>query len=222
MRNSFVFQMSKRGLRSISLKLLRQMKILPSTFETYQELDFEWTALRQICSRVLAILRLSFVQTVFQVVDYRIPPVNNTHVFRGIELGDDLDNMLFSDDNRASFNPGFVVNDTEAPVWLVAEQIDVPTDASELVLTVESQAGTPGLSKQIELFNVATQQFEALPPQDESFNDDSTLSVVVDSNVSDYIDRKGTVQMRVGWRQTGFTINFPWEVRVDFLGIEAN
>ena len=51
--------------------------------------------------------------------------------------------------------------------------------------------------------------------QAELFNVDQVVTFPV---TAANIDAGGEVQTRVGWRQTGFTINFPWEVRVDQVG----
>ena len=73
--------------------------------------------------------------------------------FRGVEVSGGLADVQSSDDDRAAYNPGFTINETEPPVWILVDQLDVPEDAMQLRLGVESQAGTPGLSKQIELYN---------------------------------------------------------------------
>lgn len=140
-----------------------------------------------------------------------VPPSAFT-TFRGIALSAATSDFADSDDVRASFNPGFVLNDTEAPVWLIFDG-NAPTATS---FRVESQAGTPGLTYRVEAFNFNTNSFDPIGTQAEGFNTDA----VVEFNIvaADHIDASGDVQGRVGWRQTGFTLNFPWEVRVDQVG----
>ena len=116
-----------------------------------------------------------------------------------------------SDDARALYNPGFTINSTEAPVWLIFDAI-APT-ANEFF--VESQAGTLGLTYTVEAFDFTTQSFTVIGTQPEVFNSDQVVTFPVSA---EHIDTGGEVQTRVGWRQTGFTLNFPWEVRVDQVG----
>lgn len=76
-----------------------------------------------------------------------IPPSNMT-VFRGVQIGGSFSDILESDDERAVFNPGIVINSTEAPVWLVFDAI--APDATSFL--VESNAGTPNLSFTVDAF----------------------------------------------------------------------
>jgi len=128
--------------------------------------------------------------------------------FRGTTLSAALSDFETSDDVRALYNPGFVLNDIEAPVWLIFDA----TAASATEFLVESQAGTPGLTYTMEAFNWGGAAFDVIATQDESFNNDVVTTFGL---TADHIDVGGEVRSRVGWRQTGFTINFPWEVRVD-------
>ena len=139
-----------------------------------------------------------------------VPPAQYT-VFRGIELNGAIGDYSTSDDVRASYNPGFVINNTEAPVWLVFDG----NAAGATSFRVESQAGTPGLTYTMEAFNFVTGQLEVIGTQDESFNNDVVTTFPIGA---DNVDTNGDVRSRVGWRQTGFTINFPWVVQVDQVG----
>ena len=128
--------------------------------------------------------------------------------FRGVTLSASLTDFGASDDVRATFNPGFTINSEEAPVWLIFDA-NAPS-ATEF--SVESNAGTPGLTYTMEAFNWDNNSYDVIGTQPESFANDVTTTFAL---VSDHIDVGGEVRSRVGWRQTGFTINFPWEVRVD-------
>ena len=138
------------------------------------------------------------------------PPAIFT-VFRGVSLSGTITDFENSDDARALYNPGFTINSTEAPVWLIFDAI-APT-ANEFF--VESQAGTLGLTYTVEAFDFTTQSFTVIGTQPEVFNSDQVVAFPVSA---EHIDTGGEVQTRVGWRQTGFTLNFPWEVRVDQVG----
>lgn len=132
--------------------------------------------------------------------------------FRGVEISATLTDFAMSDDTSASYNPGFVINDTEAPVWLVFDGV-APAASS---FRVESTAGTPGLTYTVEAFNWNTEAFEVIDTQDEAFNSDQVVEFPIVA--ADHINSDGEVRSRVGWRQTGFTINFPWQVNVDQVG----
>ena len=57
--------------------------------------------------------------------------------------------MLVSDDSRAEFQPGFVLNSTEPPVWLEFVADVQGTVPANLRVMVESQATTPGIEIEI-------------------------------------------------------------------------
>lgn len=150
---------------------------------------------------------------------------NNTNaisieVFRGIQLTDELSDSFDSDDSYLTFNPGFTVNNSEAPVWIVAEG-DLSESPCSLQIVFESNAGTPGLTVTTEAFNFNTNQYDVVDQQSESFNSDSVKRIDISSSISDYVSA-GQTETRLGWRQTGFTINFPWEVRIDQLVWQSN
>ncbi len=138
-------------------------------------------------------------------------PPDSYIVFRGVELTGDISDFADSDNVRAEYNPGFVLNSSEAPVWLVFNG-NCPS-ATEI--QVESQAGTPGLTLKAEAWNYNTSTFNVLGTASESFNSDVVNTFPITAG---NIDSNGNVQSRIGWRKTGFTINFPWVVRVDQSG----
>lgn len=151
-----------------------------------------------------------------------VPPAN-ANVFRGILVSGSSADLADSDDVFAGFNPGFTLNSQEAPVWIVLDA-NLPSDAfSELQLQYESQANTPGLSATLEAFNWSSNSYDVVDTSAESFNVDSTVSVDLSTNASDYV-LLGTadVRARIGWRRTGFTILFPWETRLDYVFWTAN
>lgn len=132
--------------------------------------------------------------------------------FRGIAISSTLADFAMSDDTDASYNPGFTINSDEAPVWLIFDGVA----AGATSFRVESSAGTPGLAYTVEAFNWATEAFEEIGTQAEAFNVDGVFDFPVVA--ADHIDAGGEVRARVGWRRTGFTINFPWQVNIDQVG----
>lgn len=135
------------------------------------------------------------------------PPTEFTQ-FRGKLIGGGLAETQVSDDEYLRYNPGFTLNSIESPVWLIFES-EVP--AGDYELKIEAQAGTPGLSRQIELFNFNSGQYELVATELESFNVDTVTGHVLDSQNFD----GETVRARIGWYQSGFVVNFPWEIRLD-------
>lgn len=135
-------------------------------------------------------------------------------LFRGMQVaGTEADGQA-SDNSYMRFNPGFTINDTEAPVWLIFNG-NVPASTGCLVGRLEGNAGTPGLSSTIESWNWSTSSYDVVSVDPTSFNADAVVAVEF-SSVNDYVQPgSNSVRVRIGWRQTGFTINFPWEVRLD-------
>ena len=68
----------------------------------------------------------------------------------------------------------------------------------------------------IEFFNNDTNSFEEVASDPESFNEDSIITQVLSPR---HFDGE-SVQARIGWFQTGFTLNFPWEIRLDHVAWE--
>ena len=128
-------------------------------------------------------------------------------VLRGFEVSGEFDDVCASDDTRWVFNPGFVLNSSEAPVWIEFEAEPIV----EFDVFIESQAGTPGLTLTIEEFNFSTGVFEVIAEESESFNVDVERRFETSGHESD----SGLIRFRAGWRQTGLTMNFPWEIRID-------
>lgn len=142
-------------------------------------------------------------------------PATGLNISRGAQVGGSMTDVLESNDTYIRFNPGFTISVDEAPVWLLFDTTVAGGVNSCLDFVVESQANTPGLTKTVESFNWNTGQFEVIATAAESFNSDVVLTTDVSDNIENYVDSLGNVLSRVGWRKTGFTLFFPWEVRVD-------
>ena len=74
---------------------------------------------------------------------------DSLNVVRGVQNSGTLADMLASDDSRAEFQPGFVLNSTEPPVWLEFDADVQDSVPSNLRVMVESQATTPGIEIEI-------------------------------------------------------------------------
>ena len=68
------------------------------------------------------------------------------------------------------------------------------------------------------MFNFTTGAFEVVDTVSESFNTESVVEVDLTQGITLYVESgsNGTLA-RVGWRQTGFALVFPWEARIDRL-----
>ena len=136
---------------------------------------------------------------------------------RGNSISGGLAEMQESDDIRASYTPGFTLNSDEAPVWLI---FGATVGGGEIDFLVESQSNTPNLTYTVEAFNWNTNEFDVVGQASESFNADSVENHPIVA--ADHIDSGGEVRSRVGWRQTGFTLLFPWQISVDQVGWEPS
>lgn len=142
-------------------------------------------------------------------------PADNVIVFRGIQTGGSLADLEFSDDQYMSFEPGFTVSSNEAPVWLILP-INLSEVPSTFSLQAESQSNTPGLQLDVEVYNFTIAGFETVGVTSESYNIDQVHSYDLSSEISDYVEAGSFAALaRVGWRKTGFTIVFPWAVKLD-------
>ena len=112
------------------------------------------------------------------------------------------------------FRPGFTISSDEAPVWLILA-CTAAQNLTSLEFAVESSAITPNLTQTIEFFDWNTGNFQVVESAVESFNSDSLTVVDVSQSIPDFVSAAGQVISRLGWRKTGFTIVFPWEVAVD-------
>jgi hypothetical protein len=71
------------------------------------------------------------------------------------------------------------------------------------------------LTKTVDFWAYDVNQYEVVAVQAESFNTDQVLTIPVNSF---NIGAGGEVRSRIGWRKTGITLNYPWEVRIDQVG----
>lgn len=152
------------------------------------------------------------------VVDSFEIAASSFSTFRGVQIGGNLASIQSGDDARLRYNPGFVLNTNEAPIWVTFDAT-IPTDSpTDLKIFYEANANTPGLTITVEAFNWNTNSFDVLDSFDASFNADENVGIVI-SGHPEYVEAgSGDVRARIGWRKTGFTIVFPWEVGIDWMG----
>lgn len=143
------------------------------------------------------------------------PALDSFYAFRGNHIGGDLPELLESDDQYLSYNPGYLISNLEDPVWLIFETTFPESNGVDIVFTIESKCLTPGIGRQIEISGPDFPFYEQLEDhiQDSPFVD--AVSVYeLPSPLTRHLDGD-QLKMRVGWRVIGFTINFPWQVDID-------
>ena len=145
-----------------------------------------------------------------------VVPAANYTVFRGLLASGDVSDVASSDDSYLSHNPGFTLNSSEPPVWLIFDASLSSDSPAEFGVTIEANANTPGLTQTLEMFNWNIGQFESIDSQGASFNQDLVVTIDLSADAAEYVQPgTGTVMLRSGWAQTGFTLLFPWMISVD-------
>ncbi len=149
-------------------------------------------------------------------------PADSLTVYRGNQIGGTLADAAESDNSYILFNPGLTLNSVEAPVWLIFDASLSSDSPNTLELVMESQAGTPGLTATLEAWNWNANDYDVVDVSEASFNSDTVITAEL-ASISDYVQAgTGAVRARAGWRKTGPTLNYPWEVRLDQLVWNVN
>jgi hypothetical protein len=163
-----------------------------------------------------AILDIAFISYVCVETDPIFVVASQYNIFRGNHLSGDLSDTFQSDDSYLKFNPGFVVNSSEPPVWIEFEGT-LPTDnPSSLSVTLEAAASTLVLTQTIEAFNWTTGQYEEVDSRTASFNTDSVVTVDLSDGLQDFVEPGiGSVKTRVGWKSAGYVLYYPWTICID-------
>ena len=112
--------------------------------------------------------------------------------FRGTQINAVLSDFVLSDDMQARYNPGFTLNNLEAPVWLIFDAIA----PSAINFQVESQASTPGLTYTVEAWDWSGLKYDVTGTTSESFNTDTVETFPIDPQI--HINQNCEVRTRVG------------------------
>lgn len=171
----------------------------------------------QIVSREGADGKTSATRLIVEYTTDVIRSATGYSLDRGVLVSGTTFNLLADDDERLILNPGFTLKAEEAPVALQFSGILPDNSLTSLEFFYESQAGTPSLTATYEAYNWNTFEYDLLGEIAETFNVDSVVSGTL--SPADHINPGNTpfVRSRIGWRQTGFTLVYPWEVRVDHV-----
>ena len=161
---------------------------------------------------------LKFAEAIGPIEPTSVIPDNFVPI-RGIFVDGKLANLNASDDLYLRYQPGFTLNSLESPVWLEfagSAPAGANSDATSITAAIESGLNTPGITNQIEAFNYATGSYDFIGEFEETFTD-SVRSINLPKPANYIHATSGQLQLRVGWRQTGFLILFPYTVRVDHV-----
>ena len=155
----------------------------------------------------------------WRVSEFTDVPAANVTVVRGNLISGAAADLTASDDTRMAFTPGFTLNDTEAPVWLELDAVSTSGHPSGIRFEIEANVSTPGLEQTVEVFNEVNGAFEVVDSGPASFNVDQVISHDFNgTEMFNFLDANDSLRARLSWRQVGFIINFPWEVRIDQAG----
>ncbi len=136
--------------------------------------------------------------------------------FRGFYDSGDLDSLLDSDDDKLCFEPGIVLNPTEAPVTLDFTGTLSNDSPSTLNVTIESSANTVGLELTFSFWNFNTNMWDVVGTDTQSLNDDTARTFA--GNPADHVEPgTGEVRSRYEVRVVSFIFLFPWLDCVDHL-----
>ena len=136
--------------------------------------------------------------------------------FRGQYLSGDLADTYESDDMYLKYRPGFTINSSEPPVWLIFDGSLSISDPTSLAITLEASTTTPGLLQSIEMFNWNSGEYELVDSRAAAFNTDSIVNVDLSGSISDFVQEgSGNIKARTGWRANGPVIVYPWTICID-------
>ncbi len=136
--------------------------------------------------------------------------------FRGFYDSGDLGSLLDSDDDKLCYEPGIVLNPTEAPVTLDFTGTLSTDSPSTLDVTIESSANTVGLELTISFWNYNTNSWDVVGTDTQSLNTDTVRTFA--GNPTDHIEAgTGEVRTRYEVRQAGIIFQFPWTDCIDHV-----
>ncbi len=136
--------------------------------------------------------------------------------FRGFYLSGDLVDLLESDDSDLCYEPGIVLNPTEAPITLDFIG-SLPNDSpASLDVTIESSANTVGLELTVSFWNFNTNSWDVVGTATQSLNADTVRTFA--GNPADHVEAgTGEVRTRYEVRVVSFIFLFPWLDCVDHV-----
>ncbi len=136
------------------------------------------------------------------------------NVFRGFHQSGELSDLLESDDSDLCYEPGIVLNPSEAPVTLDFFGT-LPNDSpATLDVTIESSANTVGLELTFSFWNFNTNSWDVVGTAAQGFNTDTVRTFA--GTPADHIDQATSeVRTRYEVRQVSLIFQFPWTDCID-------
>ena len=143
-------------------------------------------------------------------------PPDHFNAFRGFFDSGTLADLLESDDSDLCYEPGIVLNPTEAPVTLDFFGT-LPNDSpATLDVTIESSANTVGLGLTFSFWNYNTNSWDIVGTDTQSLNVDTVRTF--SGTPADHVEPgTGVVVTRYEVRQAGIVFIFPWLDCVDHV-----
>ena len=140
----------------------------------------------------------------------------------GVQAAGDVSSVADSDDVRLSIL-------ADVPTGLGAAEVSVlffgnvvDTDISQLTIDLEASANTINLLQSVEVFNVITNEFEAVDMRNAELSD-SQIEVVLTGDVTRFVTpASGQIITRLKFNPQGPVVFFPWSIEVDQLNWNAN
>jgi len=139
---------------------------------------------------------------------------DSVDAFRGFLASGTLADVLESDDSDLCYEPGIVLDPTEAPVTLDFTGT-LPNDSpASLDVTIESSANTVGLELTFSFWNYNTNSWDVVGTESQSLDVDMVRTFA--GTPADHVEPgTGAVMTRYEVRQTGPVFLFPWADCVD-------
>ncbi len=135
-------------------------------------------------------------------------------VNRGTYIGGDISSVSSSDDVYLRFQPGPVLNNSEAPIDLTFSGTSSTTTPSSLILRVEAKSSVANVSQRVQLFNYQTSAFEEVDVRPATTSD-SPIDITISSNAGRFVGPSGQLQARVSYKTTGPVLSYPYQISID-------
>ncbi len=140
----------------------------------------------------------------------------SANAFRGFHNVGDLNSLLDSDDDKLCYNPGIVLDQSEAPITLDFVGT-LPNDSpASLDVTIESSANTVGLELTFSFWNYNTESWDVVGTDAQSLNADTARTFA--GTPADHVELgTGEVRTRYEVRVVSLIFLFPWLDCVDHV-----
>jgi hypothetical protein len=133
---------------------------------------------------------------------------------RGILFSGTVNDLLASDDVRATFRPGITFASGEAPVRVRLDAVSPVIAPSTMRILVESQASAGGMLQTIEAFDYVANDWEQVDVRNANVGTDGVVDLSL-TNPARFVDAGGSVSMRLHFKPTAPVFTYPWNSALD-------